>query len=389
MIGDLECFYHSVYIPRSDRNYYRFFWYKNNDPTSIVIEYRVCVHLMGGNSSQSCCLLALNDSIDCAVVAGLLSEEEGKAIKRSFYSDDFGSSFDEVKQAIDVVKRTVKFLKKDNFTLTKLVSNSPEFCAEFSDEKTKLEIVDLTILDEKTVLGIKWNPRTDELFFSYELSSETINMKRLLLSAIAGIFDPTGLIAFAVLPAKLILQNAFRRKLGWDDTLPDDMLREIEKWTHTISRVKDLRLPRGFGMNVESPVVRRELHLLSDSSEAAYVSMCFLRNVHENGQISCCLVSTRNRLAPLKTKITIPRLELCGCLESARLATIVARELDVPIDRIIYWSDSVAALGFLRNKTTRFAIYVGNRVDEIQSTTKIEDWRYVPTSLNIADSLSR
>jgi len=68
---------------------------------------------------------------------------------------------------------------------------------------------------------------------------------------------------------------------------------------------------------------------------------------------------------------------------------MIVAELDIRLSNITFWSDSAAALGYIRNRKTRFAVYVGNRVSEIQSTTRIEDWRHCPTSLNVADGLTR
>lgn len=54
-----------------------------------------------------------------------------------------------------------------------------------------------------------------------------------------------------------------------------------------------------------------------------------------------------------------------------------------------FMSDSTSVLKYINNKTSRFKIFVANRVAEILSTTKSSQWRHVSTSSNPADLASR
>jgi len=53
------------------------------------------------------------------------------------------------------------------------------------------------------------------------------------------------------------------------------------------------------------------------------------------------------------------------------------------------WSDSAVALSWIRDEPSRFNTFVANRVAAIQELTESVEWRYVPTSSNPADILSR
>ena len=96
------------------------------------------------------------------------------------------------------------------------------------------------------------------------------------------VYDPAGLIAFAILPAKLILQNAFHRELGWDQELPEDLKVGITHWIENLRTLQQCRILRPYHDKIMSPICHRQLHLFSLASEAAYGSMCFLRNEHED-----------------------------------------------------------------------------------------------------------
>jgi hypothetical protein len=45
--ADVEQMFYQFRVNESDRDFPRFFWYKNNDPKDILIEYRMCVHVFG------------------------------------------------------------------------------------------------------------------------------------------------------------------------------------------------------------------------------------------------------------------------------------------------------------------------------------------------------
>ncbi|XP_043064713.1 uncharacterized protein LOC122320586 [Drosophila ficusphila] len=54
-----------------------------------------------------------------------------------------------------------------------------------------------------------------------------------------------------------------------------------------------------------------------------------------------------------------------------------------------FWSDSQIVLHWLQEHSVTLSTFVGNRVSEIQDSTSTGEWKYVPTSLNPADIVSR
>ena len=63
--------------------------------------------------------------------------------------------------------------------------------------------------------------------------------------------------------------------------------------------------------------------------------------------------------------------------------------MDIHIDNIYLWSESKTALNYLRNRNTNFGPYIMRKCNNIRENTNVEDRNYIPTDLNIADSLSR
>ena len=77
--ADLRRYYHSVYLPKSDVDYFRFFWFAiPDDPTSPIVEHRLLIHLFGGCWSQAVCGHGLLRAIAEAVQSQLITEEESE-----------------------------------------------------------------------------------------------------------------------------------------------------------------------------------------------------------------------------------------------------------------------------------------------------------------------
>ena len=68
---------------------------------------------------------------------------------------------------------------------------------------------------------------------------------------------------------------------------------------------------------------------------------------------------------------------------------MIRRELDVQIDEGIYHSDSKVVLGYIKNESRRFYVYVANRVQHIRNATAPSQWRYIDTARNPADLTTR
>ena len=54
-----------------------------------------------------------------------------------------------------------------------------------------------------------------------------------------------------------------------------------------------------------------------------------------------------------------------------------------------FWSDSKVVLGYIRNTTKKFKIFVANRIQQIHENSEVNQWRYVPSKNNPADHASR
>ena len=63
----------------------------------------------------------------------------------------------------------------------------------------------------------------------------------------------------------------------------------------------------------------------------------------------------------------------------------LAVEKEVSVKNIFCRTDSQIALWWIRQGFKEWKIWVQNRVDAVRENVKVEDWGFVPTSLNPAN----
>ena len=64
--------------------------------------------------------------------------------------------------------------------------------------------------------------------------------KRQVLTCVASIYDPLGIISPLILEGRMILQGATRLKLGWDQELPDNLKSKWHEWLSTLMFLEGL-----------------------------------------------------------------------------------------------------------------------------------------------------
>ena len=181
------------------------------------------------------------------------------------------------------------------------------------------------------------------------------------------------------------MQRLCRNKIGWDEPVPEMEEEQWKKWENSLQDMVKIRMPRCL---LPFPATHKELHHFADASEVAYGVASYLRSVSMDGRINCTLVMAKSRLAPIK-KLTVPRLELQAATLAARQNMLLRKEMDINLGPSTFWMDSTIVLQYINNTEARYHTFVANRVTEIQDTTDVAEWRYVPTHENPADDASR
>ncbi|XP_055603757.1 uncharacterized protein LOC129751989 [Uranotaenia lowii] len=316
-------------------------------------------------------------------------------IKKDVYVDDLMTGTDDPEEGAQLVSAVNTLTNSAGFILRKYCSNSPEILSkippELRDERTTLEL-DSSTATVKT-LGLLWEPSSDSFKFAVPVwNSDACVTKRSVLSDIARVFDPLGLIGPVVVQAKIFLQQIWKHKSDWDDPLPDDMKIFWEEYRRNLIALESFSVPRWTGyLNILTSV---ELHGFCDASEAAYGACIYLRCTSDKGSITVRLVTAKSKVAPLedlarrKKRQSIPRLELSSALLLAHLYDKLRQSIPFTISAY-FWTDSMIVKYWLASLPSRWQSFVGNRVSEIQHITKGGIWNHISGTENPADIISR
>jgi hypothetical protein len=270
--------------------------------------------------------------------------------------------------------------------LHKWASNEPLLVPthKVPDQRGELTLNFSDKTDTKT-LGLSWNCQDDSLKYQFQNAHSNNGFtKRTVLSNIAKIFDPLGLITPFVIQAKFIMQRLWTYKLDWDDPIPAELQERWVQFLTDLAVLKNISIPREIFDCYELTSI--ELHGFSDASLQGYGAVLYVKAQAANGSTSVKLLCAKNRVAPLKV-ITLPRLELLGALLLARLMNKTIDALNINISRCFLWTDSSIVLNWVARSAGTWQIFVGNRVAKIQSLTSDYEWRHVASQDNIPSSV--
>lgn len=304
-------------------------------------------------------------------------------VRRDFYVDDMISGGDSVDDVIKIRQQVTNLLQKGNFVIRKWCSNDSSALDGISslDCEQFLKFHDGT--DVTKTLGLVWNPKTDSFIFSFSPSlNGNIVTKRSVLSAIARLYDPLGLIGPIITKAKVFMQILWKHNLHWDESLPQELHTAWVDFISKFSIVDSFIFPRFVSM----PKAVVQIHAFCDASLSAY-GVCVYARSELNGVVKINLLCSKSRVSPLKT-LTVPKLELSAALLLAELVNNVIDSFSEKYE-VHCWSDSMVVLSWLREESSNFNVFVANRVSRIQTLTNQMTWHHVPTDLNPADILSR
>ena len=396
LMCDVEQMFHSFYVNPEHRDFLRFLWFHNNDPSGDIVEYRMLVHLFGNISSPAIATYGMRKTAEDG------EERYGSAAKEfvcnDFYVDDGLTSRPTDQETTDLLKNTQAMLATSGLRLHKVVSNSVPVMEAIPEDDRGKSVRDLDLrhdsLPTQRSLGVQWDLEGDAFTF-HVVPPEKPYTRRGVLSVINSVYDPLGLAAPVFLKGKRLLRELVimgkkgnDSPLGWDDPLPESLMSQWQSWRNALVNLENIHVPRcyhpkGFGL-----IVRSEIHSFSDASKDGIGVATYLRQVNESGEVSVAFLFGQARMAPLQPT-TIPRLELCGAVLSSEAVKKLLKDLQLPIHEVVFYTDSKVTLGYVQNDSRRFYVYVANRVQTIRSVSDPSQWRYINTASNPADLATR
>ncbi|XP_065652958.1 uncharacterized protein LOC136080271 [Hydra vulgaris] len=301
----------------------------------------------------------------------------------------------------------VNTVSEGGFNLRKGFSNSPELSRYIADKEKEKALLneedsyakfelnrsnDMEVNCVK-VLGLLWNGKSDEFHFNFSaIVQEALNLpftKRNLLRVGAKFYDPLGLTSPIVIVTKLLFQALCIDKLDWYDKLPSEIHQRWLAYLKGLEVISSITVPRYCFKEQDEIAKYVTLHGFSDNSQVAYSAVIYAQVKTKEGWMSK-LITSKTKVAPIK-KLTIPRLELLGCLLIANLMHKVVQEFkDVLIvEKTCYWTDSELSLSWIKNSKRDWKLWVQHRVSKIQELSNKNDRSHIEGENNPADIPTR
>ncbi|XP_037931718.1 uncharacterized protein LOC119666508 [Teleopsis dalmanni] len=116
-----------------------------------------------------------------------------------------------------------------------------------------------------------------------------------------------------------------------------------------------------------------------DASQVTFAAAVYLRIKHQYA-VDVVFVCGKTRTAPKK---------LQAAVLATRLSKLVVDRHDINISRIVFWTDSKTVLCWVNSRNRRLKPFVGHHIAEILTSTKEDQWRWVPTKMNPSDAATR
>ena len=189
------------------------------------------------------------------------------------------------------------------------------------------------------ILGHIWDKQEDTSLMPVEKVVEMEKVSRnSILSQLARIYDPLGIISPTLVEGKRIFREACDEKKVGDTGISEPLMTDYLSWMRQLS---ELKIPRSVVKEMKS-VNAVNLHIFADASEKAYCAVTIAEVQQGTSKVKGLLIS-KSRIS--KRNTSIARLELVGGQMEANMAKDICRALkNWPITSVHVWIDSMVAL---------------------------------------------
>ncbi|XP_067937152.1 uncharacterized protein [Watersipora subatra] len=383
LIGDVRKMFNSIHIGITEQHCHRFLW-RNMDATKKPDTYAITRVNMGDRPAPAISTEAILKTAEMMKekfprVATLLNE--------SMYVNDIVESVSDDSEAHQLADDATTVLKKGGFQIKGWTFNGK------GEDKSM------------QVLGVLWNGCSDTISFKPKLNFSKkvrgqhtapdldinevsqaiprILTKRLVLEQVMRLYDPLGILSPFIVTGKMYLRDTWDLGIGWDEPLPDQLR---SKWRAFFTHMCELNtLEYGRCLTPEGAQGSPTLVIFSDASDKAYGFVAYIRWRLRDESYFCRFVLAKSRIAPIR-KLSTPQLELNGAVLAKRGREIVGKEMRIKFDKVVHLTDSETVLCMLKKKSTRFKLYEGVRIGEIQAASKdMSEWRWIRGEDNPAD----
>ncbi|XP_055604180.1 uncharacterized protein LOC129752424 [Uranotaenia lowii] len=299
VVADVEKMFRQINVAKEDRPLQSILW--RNSPSEPVKTFELNTVTYGTKpapflATRTLKQLALDEAERYHLASRVFSEDT--------YMDDVVSGADDANAALKLRIQLDKAAKAGGFRLRKFASNCAEVLQGLSQDSVAIE--ESSDESEKDpsmkILGLTWLPKSDVFKYNFnipEIPKSSVLTKRKVLSVLATLFDPLGLLGAAITTAKIFMQqlwtlrNSDDQRLDWDQPLPPTVGEDWLKYYEQLVSLNNIRIKR---CNIIPGAIYKEIHCFSDASEKAYGGCVYLKSVNPNGEVEICLLSAKSRI---------------------------------------------------------------------------------------------
>lgn len=419
-LGDIKKMYNSVWLEDREVHLHRFLWRDTEDEELGV--YAITRVNIGDKPAGCIAQLAMRETSNLPQFMHL--EQERRVLQQDSYVDDILTSDNDLSQLKATTTNVELILKAGGFQLKSWVfsgqSGRQEPPEESKDrDRAKAEIMVLPNQmgdDDNKALGLGYIVQEDKLhvmcsinfskrkkkmrlsqnLLQDEVRTQTPNplTRRELLSQVAGLYDPTGLVTPAKQKGAILVRKAFQEIKGsgssakdtWDAALSDGLREDAIELFEGYVQLCEVKFPRA--LTPPSCTKKPLVITFSDGSEHAYGAVMYLRWCSSQGPV-VRLVESKAKLTPLDQKGEAVKAEVCGAVFASRLRKYFETHCRIQVEKWFHFVDSQTVLGAIQRESYGFQTFFANRVGEIQSNSQVQDWWWIPGPQNIAELITR
>ncbi|XP_015123256.1 uncharacterized protein LOC107045475 [Diachasma alloeum] len=234
LTGDIEKMYLQFGIREEDRRYQRILWRDEGGEIAVYELNNVTFGLSSSPYQAVQCLQQLaDDEAQHHPVAGTV-------MKNHMYVDDLLSGFDTIHEARQAREEISAMLARGGLNMKHWASNEPKLLEGLPQDAIhqKLQLDDGSTL--KT-LGVYWDAQSDSITYTVKpVSPEEKVTKRVIMSEVATIYDPLGLLGPVILTVKTIIQKLWKSNWSWDESVPNSIHTEWNAYCAELNQLNEI-----------------------------------------------------------------------------------------------------------------------------------------------------
>ena len=132
---DIGAMYYQLMAPKHQETFITFLWWNDDNIDKGPVDFAMCLHVFGGESSATCANYALRrTSVESIEEFG---KEAADVIQNKFYVNDLLKSVKDLDKAKTLVNNIINMCRSGGFTLTKFMSDSKELLIPIPEDKRK------------------------------------------------------------------------------------------------------------------------------------------------------------------------------------------------------------------------------------------------------------